>query len=190
MKKVIILIALMFFSYGCKKEFDQIKYAENQKTKMVVKTDLGTISIALFTHDAPKNTSNVIKLADKKFYDGTTFHRVIPNFVIQGGDPNSKDNDPNNDGYGGPGYTVTDEISSRLKFLKGTVGMANAGPNTNGSQFFICLSRVPHLDGKYTIIGQVIGGMDTVQKIAAVKTDKRDRPIKNVTMNSLDVTGK
>ena len=182
MGRLSLLFIPLLALVGCKREFNQMEFAKAQREIMVIETDFGTIRIALFKKDAPKNVANVIKLAKEGFYDGTTFHRVVKNFVIQGGDPLSKDTIPENDGTGGPGYFVVDEISQKLKFLEGTVGMANAGPNTNGSQFFICCNPVPHLDGKYTIIGQVIDGMDVVKKIENVETDARDRPIKSVVM--------
>lgn len=186
MKKFLILI----FILGCSMEFNQLKYAGKQKEIMIIETDYGIIKIAMFRNDAPKNVSNIINLARNGFFDGSTFHRVIPGFVIQGGDPNSKDEDPTNDGYGGPGYYIEDEISQKLKFLEGTVGMANAGPNTNGSQFFICLAPQSRLDGKYTIIGQVIEGMDVAKNIAVVERDKNDRPVKNVYMRKVYIQEK
>jgi cyclophilin family peptidyl-prolyl cis-trans isomerase len=181
MKKIFLILFLL----GCEMKFDQFKYASKQKNILVIDSDMGVIKIALFYNDAPKNVSNIIKLANEGFYNGTTFHRVVPNFVIQGGDPNSKDEDPENDGYGGPGYYIEDEISKKLKFLEGTVGMANAGPNTNGSQFFICINPQPRLDGKYTIIGQVIEGMDVVRKIEKMERDENDRPYISVRMNKV-----
>lgn len=185
MRRFALLVIGLFTLMGCKKEFKQMEYAKAQKNIMVIETDFGTIKIALFKDDAPKNVANVMKLAKEGFYNGTTFHRVVKNFVIQGGDPLSKDTIPENDGTGGPGYYVVDELSQKLKFLEGTVGMANAGPNTNGSQFFICCGPAAHLDGKYTVIGQVIEGMDVVHKIENVKTDARDRPIENVVMKKV-----
>lgn len=181
---------LLIFLVGCSMGFDQIKYAQKQKEIMVIETDFGIIKLAMFKNDAPKNVSNIISLTNNRFFDGSTFHRVVPNFVIQGGDPNSKDDDPTNDGYGGPGYYIDDEISQKLKFLEGTVGMANAGPNTNGSQFFICLAPQQRLDGKYTIIGQVIDGMDVVKEIAKVERDENDRPLKNVYMKKVYIEEK
>ena len=185
MRRFALLVIGLFTLMGCKKEFNQMEYAKAQKNIMVIETDFGTIKIALFKNDAPKNVANVMKLAKEGFYNGTTFHRVVKNFVIQGGDPLSKDTIPENDGTGGPGYYVVDELSQKLKFLEGTVGMANAGPNTNGSQFFICCNPAAHLDGKYTVIGQVIEGMDVVHKIENVKTGARDRPIENVVMKKV-----
>lgn len=186
MKRLFIFI----FILGCSMEFNQLKYAQKQKEIMVIETDYGVIKIAMFKNDAPKNVSNILSLAKNNFFDGSTFHRVIPGFVIQGGDPNSKDDDPKNDGYGGPGYYVDDEICQKMKFLEGTVGMANAGPNTNGSQFFICLAPQSRLDGKYTIIGQVIEGMEVAKSIANVERDKNDRPLNNVYMKKVYIQEK
>jgi len=175
------LIPVVLFIVGCSGgTFDQLREAQKSKSIVVLQTNMGEIQFALFEKNAPKNTANIKKLVKEGFYNGTTFHRVIPNFVIQGGDPLSKDNNPLNDGTGGPGYYIQDEISSVLKHLEGTVAMANAGPNTNGSQFYICCQPLPNLDGRYTIIGQVIKGLDIVHKIENVPTDKRERPLKNV----------
>ncbi|MEO0083370.1 MAG: peptidylprolyl isomerase [candidate division WOR-3 bacterium] len=148
--------------------------------------NIGKIKIELFTNEAPKTTENIKTLVAKGFYDGLTFHRVVPGFVIQGGDPKG-------DGTGGPGYTTPAEISPKLKHLRGTVAMARLGDQVNpkressGSQFYICLANIPHLDGAYTIIGQVVAGMDVVDKIAAVKTGPNDRPITPVVMEKVEL---
>jgi cyclophilin family peptidyl-prolyl cis-trans isomerase len=176
------VFAFMFLTAYILCAEDQMEKAAKSDDVVIIVTDFGEIDFALFKDEAPVNVDNIIKLVKKNFYNGTTFHRVIPGFVIQGGDPNSKDNDPTNDGYGGPGYYVKDEISKNLKHLPGTVALAKAADNQNGSQFYICLDKIPHLDGKYTIIGQVTKGMDVVQKIAKVKTGKNDRPLTNVVM--------
>ncbi len=125
--------------------------------KAVIKTNRGDIHLDLFAADTPKTVNNFVFLARDKFYDGLTFHRVIPNFMVQGGDPNG-------DGRGGPGYRFEDETrgNSRQKHVTGSLSMANAGPNTNGSQFFICHGPQPHLDGKHTVFGQVTKGQDVV----------------------------
>lgn len=156
---------------------------------VLMKTNLGDIKIELFAKDAPETVSNFVKLSKSGFYNGTRFHRVIKGFMIQGGDPNSKDEDWSNDGIGGPGYVFKDEINSR-KLIKGALAMANSGPNTNGSQFFIVTAQnTPWLDGKHTVFGQVIEGMDIVDKIENVSTDKSkgDHPLKNVTVESVSV---
>lgn len=157
------------------------------KERMVIKVkDFGTIKIELFAKEAPKNVANIVKLAKSGFYDGLKFHRVIPNFVIQGGDPKG-------DGTGGPNYTVEAEINPNLKHLKGTVAMARLPDQVNptkassGSQFYICLAPVPHLDGQYTIIGKVVEGLDVVDAIGKVKTGPRDMPLKDVIMEKVTI---
>lgn len=139
--------------------------------------EYGEIVIRLFNEEAPKNVKNIIDLTNKGFYNGLKFHRVIKGFVIQGGCPRG-------DGTGDPGYEIEDEISPKLKHLKGTVAMANRGPNTNGSQFYICLEAQPRLDGRYTIIGEVVKGMEVVEKIGEVPTSgpPMDRPLNDVIM--------
>ena len=156
----------------------------------VMKTNLGEIKLELFAKDAPETVANFIKLSREKFYDGIRFHRVIKGFMIQGGDPNSKDDNWLNDGIGGPGYAFKDEINSN-KIIKGVLAMANAGPNTNGSQFFIVTAEsAPWLDGKHTVFGKVVEGMDVVNKIENVATDKakNDHPAENVTIESMTIT--
>ncbi|MBI4993893.1 peptidylprolyl isomerase [Candidatus Wolfebacteria bacterium] len=141
-----------------------------------IKTNLGDIKIELFEKDSPKTTANFIKLSKDGFYDTTRFHRVIKDFMIQGGDPNSKDSDWSNDGLGGPGYVFEDEINPN-KLVGGVIAMANSGPNTNGSQFFIITAQsTPWLDGKHTAFGRVISGMDVVSKIENLKTYANDNP--------------
>jgi cyclophilin family peptidyl-prolyl cis-trans isomerase len=158
----------------------------------VIETNLGTIVVRFFDQDAPKTVANFKKLAREGFYNGTTFHRIVPRFVIQGGDPNSKDSDRSNDGQGGPGYTIPAEIK-RLH-TRGALATARLGDQVNpkrdssGSQFFICLTDLPSLDrGGYTVFGEVIEGMDVVDKIAAVKTDARDNPVDPVVMKKVTV---
>lgn len=145
----------------------------------------GKIKIELYTKEAPKTTENLINLANKGFYSGLTFHRVIPGFVIQGGDPKG-------DGTGGPGYTTPAEISPNLKHIRGAVAMARQGDQVNpkressGSQFYICHAPTPNLDGAYTIVGQVVEGMDVVDAIAKVPTSKPgDKPLKPVVMTKV-----
>ena len=155
----------------------------------VMKTNLGEIKLELFVKDAPKTVGNFIKLSREKFYDEVRFHRVIKRFMIQGGDPNSKDDNWLDDGIGGPGYAFKDEINSN-KIIRGALAMANAGPNTNGSQFFIVTAEnAPWLDGKHTVFGKVVEGMAVVDKIDNVATDKtkNDHPIENVTIESVTI---
>ena len=157
--------------------------------RAVMKTNMGEIKIELFVKDAPETVGNFIKLSMEKFYDGTRFHRVIKGFMVQGGDPNSKDDDWSNDGIGGPGYAFKDEINSN-KIIRGVLAMANAGPGTNGSQFFIVTAEsAPWLDGKHTVFGKVVGGMNIVDKIENVATDKtkNDHPMENVTIELMAI---
>lgn len=184
MKKAIIICLLAIITLPLM-SLNQMEYAKNQDVVVKIKTTSGNIEFALFPEKAPENVENIIKLVKNDFYNQTTFHRVIPGFVIQGGDPNSKDNDPSNDGYGGPGYYIKDEIDPELKHIPGTVALAKARPDQNGSQFYICLDTLQQLDGQYTIIGQVINGMETVEKIAQVETGERDRPIDDVVMTDV-----
>jgi peptidyl-prolyl cis-trans isomerase B (cyclophilin B) len=154
--------------------------------------DFGEIRIALRSDVAPKTVENFTKLAGEKFYDGTTFHRVIPGFMIQGGDPNSKDRDPRNDGFGGPGYKIPEEPNG-IRHRRGVVSMANSGPGTGGSQFFVLVGDAPHLDGKHTAFGSVVAGMDVVDRIVAVERDQYgrwgppDRPTKDVVIESVTI---
>lgn len=142
---------------------------------VTMETSLGTIGIELF-EDMPITAGNFATLVQKGFYDGVIFHRVINGFMIQGGDPTGT-------GRGGPGYTIKDEFRAGRKNDRGTLSMANAGPNTGGSQFFINLVPNTHLDGKHPVFGRVTAGMDVVDKIAKVRTDRNDRPLQPVTIN-------
>ncbi|MFL5839273.1 MAG: peptidylprolyl isomerase [Thermoleophilaceae bacterium] len=138
-------------------------------TTATLHTNHGDITVELFDEDAPKTVENFTKLASDNFYEGVIFHRVIKDFMIQGGDPTGT-------GSGGPGYTFEDEPNQH-KVVRGALAMANAGPNTNGSQFFIVTTdAAPWLDGKHTVFGQVVDGMDVVDKIEASETDRNDRP--------------
>jgi peptidyl-prolyl cis-trans isomerase B (cyclophilin B) len=143
-------------------------------------TNHGEITIELFDEDAPKTVENFRKLARDGFYDGLIFHRVIKDFMIQGGCPQGT-------GTGGPGYQFEDEINPH-KIVRGALAMANAGPNTNGSQFFIVtVDQAPWLDGKHTVFGEVTGGMDVVDAIEGTPTDGRDRPREDARIEKLEV---
>jgi peptidyl-prolyl cis-trans isomerase B (cyclophilin B) len=143
-------------------------------------TNHGPIAIELFADDAPKTVENFTKLARDGFYDGVIFHRVIPDFMIQGGDPTGT-------GSGGPGYTFEDEFNDN-KIVRGALAMANAGPNTNGSQFFIVTTEAASwLDGKHTVFGRVTDGMDVVDTISALETDARDRPRTDVVIERVEL---
>ena len=148
----------------------------------VIETNFGNIVIQLFPDVAPGHVENFVKLARDGFYDGSTFHRVIPGFMIQGGDPNSKDEDRSNDGQGGPGYTINAEFSD-VPHKRGILSMARAqDPNSAGSQFFIVVADSNFLDGQYTVFGEVIEGMDVADKIVNVERDSMDNPLEKVTM--------
>ena len=145
-------------------------------------TTAGTFKVELFEDKAPLTTKNFIDLVDKGFYDETIFHRVIDGFMIQGGDPQGT-------GRGGPGYTIKDEFHKDLKHTStGLLSMANAGPNTGGSQFFITLAATPWLDNKHAIFGQVTEGMDVVEKIGKTRTGAADRPVQEQKINSITVS--
>ena len=150
-------------------------------SQMTMTTNHGDIVLELFDEDAPETVANFRRLAEKGFYDGLIFHRVIPDFMIQGGCPEGT-------GTGGPGYTFKDEINDH-KIVKGALAMANSGPNTNGSQFFIVTTAAaPWLDGKHTVFGEVGEGMDVVDKIGTLPTDARDRPTQEARIERLAAT--
>jgi cyclophilin family peptidyl-prolyl cis-trans isomerase len=141
----------------------------------------GSFTVELFEDKAPVTTKNFIDLAEKGFYDGTIFHRVIDGFMIQGGDPTGT-------GRGGPGYNIKDEFHKDLKHTSpGLLSMANAGPNTGGSQFFVTLAATPWLDNKHAIFGKVTEGFDVVQKIGKTKVQPGDRPVKEMKINSVKI---
>ncbi|MFB9864539.1 peptidylprolyl isomerase [Rufibacter immobilis] len=156
---------------------------------ITIATSQGTIRLVLF-EDTPKHRENFLKLVKDKFYNGTTFHRVINDFMIQGGDPNSKDSDPSNDGSGNPGYTIPAEILPHHKHVYGALaaarlgGPANPGKESSGSQFYLVENHegVPFLDNQYTVYGQVIDGLSVIDKIADQPKDYRDRPTTDIKM--------
>ena len=157
---------------------------KNRMHRVSIETNFGSIEFETYDADAPRTVENFISLAAKGFYNGLTFHRVVPGFVIQGGDPNG-------DGSGGPGYTFPDELnpsteSYRRGYVKGVVAMANAGPNTNGSQFFVMLADVP-LPRNYTIFGNVTLGQDVLDAIGRVALGPNDRPVEAVRMTAVYV---
>jgi peptidyl-prolyl cis-trans isomerase B (cyclophilin B) len=150
-------------------------------SQMTMTTNHGDIVLELFDDDAPETVANFRRLAEDGFYDGLIFHRVIPDFMIQGGCPQGT-------GTGGPGYTFKDEINDH-KVVKGALAMANSGPNTNGSQFFIVTTdAAPWLDGKHTVFGEVAEGMDVVDTIGTLPTDARDRPTQEARIERLAAT--
>ncbi|AEB67961.1 peptidyl-prolyl cis-trans isomerase [hydrocarbon metagenome] len=145
---------------------------EDEGAKVLLETSMGNITIQLYS-DMPITTGNFLSLVEKGFYDGVIFHRIIDGFMIQGGDPEGT-------GMGGPGYTIEDEFTDNNRNDRGTIAMANAGPNTGGSQFFINLVDNNFLDDKHPAFGKVIEGMDVVDKISKVETDSNDRPLEEV----------
>ena len=147
-------------------------------------TTLGDFTIELFEAQAPNTVGNFVKLAESNFYNGVIFHLVIDGFMLQGGDPTGT-------GRGGPGYQFADEIHPQLKHTgEGMLSMANAGPNTNGSQFFITLTATPHLDGRHAVFGKVVEGMDVVKKIGKTPVKPGDRPVTDVVMNKVTIERK
>ena len=188
--KGLSLILLVFFS-GCAATGPVAKPAQKpaavpqlegeDTVKIKIETTLGDIHAELFIKEAPKTVENFVTLANKKFYDGIIFHRVIPGFMIQTGDPTGT-------GTGGPGYQFKDEFSDKLKHDKaGIFSMANSGPNTNGSQFFITVAPTPWLDNHHSVFGKVMAGMDVVEKIVNVPRNAQDKPLKEIKMTRVEV---
>ena len=156
-------------------------HAQGKNPTATIETNKGKIVVELYKDEAPKTVENFITLAKKGFYNGIIFHRVIPNFMIQTGDPTGT-------GRGGPGYTFPDEISPKLHHSEpGILSMANAGPDTNGSQFFITLVPTPWLDGKHAVFGKVIEGQSVVDQIAAVQRDGMDKPLEKIAMERVTI---
>ncbi len=156
-------------------------------SQAIIKTSLGNITVKFYAAESPLTVNNFLNLAQAGFYNGTKFHRVIKDFMIQGGDPLSKESDASVWGTGGPGYKFKDEINSH-KLVLGSLAMANAGSDTNGSQFFIVtLPETPWLDGKHTNFGEVVNGLDVVKKIEATPTGMNDRPVTDVVINSIEL---
>lgn len=200
MKKSLVIISIFVIAatllLGCNKA-EQTNESENQGKETTMQppamkidteksytanmaTSMGEITLKLFPKKAPKTVNNFVSLAEKGFYDGTIFHRVIPDFMIQGGDPEGT-------GTGGPGYQFEDEIND-VKLVKGKLAMANAGPNTNGSQFFIVTAdETSWLDGKHTVFGEVTKGMDVVMKIQSAERDQSDKPLEDITLEKVTV---
>lgn len=188
----LLLIALTALVYGTnttsersdesKTMFTSVSIDNNTQarpTNVLLKTSMGDITIQLYG-DMPITAGNFKKLVESGFYNGTIFHRVIDGFMIQGGDPTGT-------GMGGPGYTIKDEFTKQNQNNRGTIAMANAGPNTGGSQFFINLVDNNYLDNAHPVFGKVIEGMDIVDKIGKVKTDSRDKPLKDVQIISATI---
>jgi peptidyl-prolyl cis-trans isomerase B (cyclophilin B) len=182
----VLALALLFTSLGLaemvNKKFTPEEIKKMTETSAVIETKLGNIELRFFPDVAPNHVQNFIDLAKKGFYDGTTFHRVIPGFMIQGGDPNTKNSDRSKHGMGGPGYTVKAEFNKKLH-KRGTLSMARSqDPDSAGSQFFICVADAPSLNGKYSVFGEVASGMDVADKIVSQARDRMDNPNERIEM--------
>ncbi len=199
MRWVVILVCTLFLAAGApasqhaktKKGKPTTAASALPKGTVVIQTSMGDIAIQLFDDLAPKHAANFRKLANENFYVGTTFHRVIPGFMIQGGDPNSKDDDRSNDGLGGPGYTIDAEIHASN--VRGVIAAARQGDavnpqrKSNGSQFYITVADAKYLDGQYTVFGKVIKGMEIADKISLVPRDSNDNPLKKVVIQKVSI---
>ena len=164
------------------KKFTPEEIKKMSETTAVIETKLGNIELKFFPEVAPGHVSNFLELAKKGFYDGTTFHRVIPGFMIQGGDPNTKNPDRSKHGMGGPGHTIKAEFNEK-PHKRGILSMARAqDPNSAGSQFFICVANAPFLDGKYSVFGEVTSGIEIADKIVSQPRDKKDNPNDRIEM--------
>lgn len=187
MRKIFVALCLLAIISGCASAPVKNSNSNSSNPMVKIKTNLGDITLELYKNDAPKTVENFLTLAQKGFYDGVIFHRVISGFMIQGGDPTGT-------GMGGPGYKFADELNAETEsykngYVRGTLAMANAGPNTNGSQFFIMHQDYP-LPHSYTIFGRVTEGMDVVDSIAAVKTGANDKPLEPVTIEKIEILNK
>lgn len=205
MQKIFIPLLFIIFLAGCSSNQKVYTYSEpknnsnnmttpsqinqnlvNEYSGAILVTNFGNIELE-FYKESPITVSNFLTLAQSGFYNGTLFHRVIKDFMIQGGDPNSKDPDKSIHGTGGPDYRFADEFNDH-KLVKGSLAMANAGADTNGSQFFIVTAdSTPWLDGKHTNFGKVVKGMDVVEKIENVKVDANDHPIEDIKIESIEL---
>lgn len=203
MKYAVLLLCIIMFivvpSHSQKKSKQKSKGTKQvseqkeqlKKGTVIVQTSLGNIVIALNDSAAPKHSANFRKLAKEGYYEGTTFHRVIPGFMIQGGDPNSKNDDRNTHGMGGPSYKIDAEIG--LTHDRGVIAaarqadMVNPQRQSNGSQFYITVADAKFLDGQYSVFGKVLEGMDVADKIVAVPRDPRDNPIEKVVIKKVTV---
>jgi len=190
---IVLIAAILIGGYTLTGQF--IGRGENMKNVnrfANFETSMGNFKAELFDDKTPITAGNFVQLAQQGFYDGTKFHRVIKNFMIQGGDPLTKDDSKQAYwGTGGPGYEIPDEFGEGLKHdTVGMLSMANSGPNTGGSQFFITVFPTPHLDGKHAIFGKIVEGYDVVEKISKVKTVPGDRPLQPVVIKRIRITDK
>jgi len=179
---VMLLLAVAVYAQPVQKKFTPEEITKMSETTAFIETPLGIIQLKFFPEVAPNHVKNFIDLAKKGFYDGTIFHRVIPGFMIQGGDPNSKSTDKSRHGMGGPGYTVKAEFNDK-PHKRGTLSMARSqDPDSAGSQFFICVADAAFLNKQYTAFGEVISGMNVADKIVNQPRDKRDNPNERIEM--------
>ena len=179
---VMLLLAVAVYAQPVQKKFTPEEITKMSETTAFIETPLGIIQLKFFPEVAPNHVKNFIDLAKKGFYDGTIFHRVIPGFMFQGGDPNSKSTDKSRHGMGGPGYTVKAEFNDK-PHKRGTLSMARSqDPDSAGSQFFICVADAAFLNKQYTAFGEVISGMNVADKIVNQPRDKRDNPNERIEM--------
>jgi len=182
-----VLICLGFVIQPASAEIKEKKFTKGEikkmaDTKAFIETKFGNIELRFSPEVAPGHVNNFIELAKKGFYDSTTFHRVIPGFMIQGGDPNSKNPDKSGHGMGGPGYSIKAEFNAK-PHKRGTLSMArSASPDSAGSQFFICVAEAPSLDRQYTVFGEVVSGIEVLDKIVSQPRDARDNPNERIEM--------
>jgi peptidyl-prolyl cis-trans isomerase B (cyclophilin B) len=178
----LFLFAQFIHAQTVNKNFTPEEIKKMSETTAIIETKFGNIELKFFPDVAPNHVNNFIELAKKGFYDGTLFHRVIPNFMIQGGDPNTKNADRSKHGVGGPGHTVKAEFNNK-PHKRGTLSMArSAHPDSAGSQFFICVADAPFLNQKYTAFGEVISGIEVADKIVSQPRDKSDNPNEKIEM--------
>ncbi len=174
MKAIIIIFSCLYFH--------SFVIADEQTVDAIIETKFGNIELKLFPDVAPGHVENFVKLAKSEFFDGTVFHRVIPGFMIQGGDPNSKGTDRSNHGTGGPGYSIKAEFNEK-PHIRGALSMARSrDPDSAGSQFFIVVKKSSFLDHQYTVFGEVVNGMDVADIIVSQERDARDNPIERIEM--------
>ena len=179
---LMLLFAVSVYGETKNKKFTKEEIKKMAGTKAVIETKFGNIELKFFPDVAPNHVNNFIELAKKGFYDGTIFHRVIPGFMIQGGDPNSKSPDKSKHGMGGPGYAVKAEFNAK-SHKKGILSAArSASPDSAGSQFFICVADAPFLDRQYTVFGEVVSGMEVADKIVSQPKDRNDNPNERIEM--------
>jgi len=177
---LMLMLSVSVFAEPVHKNFTDKEIKKMAETKAVIETKFGNMELKFFPDIAPNHVNNFIELAKKGFYDGTIFHRVIPGFMIQGGDPNSKNPDKSKHGIGGPDYTIKAEFSKK-PHKKGILSMARKNePDSAGSQFFICVADAPSLDGSYTVFGEVISGIEAADQIVNQPRDKRDNPLERI----------